>query len=393
MPIEHSPTRKSDSQERKEPQTHEIRQTESRIMEAREPQPSGSGLMSYQYVSIKDALEAIPMYDGHNIPLSHFIEGCEEARDMLPPAAEDSLSRIVRNKLKGDARRAICGLQFNKIGELIEYLKMLYAPVETVYQVQGKLGSVYQKEHEDVISYANRVRDLGKRVLSAYTNEHGTVTKVFRDSTDESIKLSFIRGLKPDIESRIPSVHTFSEAIATAIRIEKENLSRTALRPSQPTGRINTTGRSYRAAVNHVQSEGIICQLCSKHGHTASKCWWLHGKPKDLAGPSPHNRKEAPTSQQTHTKTREVAYVPQTTRETQASQPVNEPKVCRYCKIPGHIINECRKRAYNNALKEKQQSQGNSQIFSETGATRGETTSSHPVLTITPDEQQSDQQQ
>ena len=39
---------------------------------------------AYHGVSVKYALEAVPTFDGKNIPLNHFLEGCEEARDMLP---------------------------------------------------------------------------------------------------------------------------------------------------------------------------------------------------------------------------------------------------------------------------------------------------------------------
>ena len=33
-------------------------------------------LSNSQLVSLRDALEVVPIFDGSNIPLSHFIEGC-----------------------------------------------------------------------------------------------------------------------------------------------------------------------------------------------------------------------------------------------------------------------------------------------------------------------------
>ena len=35
-------------------------------------------------ISIKCALEAVPTFDGHKIPLSHFLEGSQEAERMMP---------------------------------------------------------------------------------------------------------------------------------------------------------------------------------------------------------------------------------------------------------------------------------------------------------------------
>jgi hypothetical protein len=40
------------------------------------------------FAPLKYAVEAVPFFDGQNIPLSYFIEGCEEAKSMLPGEAE-----------------------------------------------------------------------------------------------------------------------------------------------------------------------------------------------------------------------------------------------------------------------------------------------------------------
>ena len=45
------------------------------------------------FATLKYAVEAVPFFDGSNIPLNYFIEGCEEAKSMLPKEAS-------RNSLK-----------------------------------------------------------------------------------------------------------------------------------------------------------------------------------------------------------------------------------------------------------------------------------------------------
>ena len=43
-----------------------------------------------QQVSLHDALEVVPLFDGSDIPLSHFIGGCMKAKAMLPTPAADT---------------------------------------------------------------------------------------------------------------------------------------------------------------------------------------------------------------------------------------------------------------------------------------------------------------
>ena len=48
-----------------------------------------------QQVSLRDALEVVPFFDGSYVSLSHFIEGCMEAKAMRPtPAAQENLARL-----------------------------------------------------------------------------------------------------------------------------------------------------------------------------------------------------------------------------------------------------------------------------------------------------------
>ena len=85
-------------------------------------------------VTVRDALEVVPLFEGSNLPLSHSIEGCMEAKAMLPtPAAQKNLARLLRGKLSGEARKCIFGSTYATIEELIEKLKRVYASAKSVY--------------------------------------------------------------------------------------------------------------------------------------------------------------------------------------------------------------------------------------------------------------------
>ena len=78
-------------------------------------------ILKSQQVSLHKALEVVPLFDGSNVPLSHFVEGCMEAKAMLPtPAAQENLARLLRGKLSRKARKCIFGSTYATIEELIQ---------------------------------------------------------------------------------------------------------------------------------------------------------------------------------------------------------------------------------------------------------------------------------
>lgn len=120
------------------------------------PQP----ITMAQTVTLKDALRVIPEFDGSNIPLSEFLEGCDEARAMINAVDEPNLVKLVRSKLLGEARSAIYGQFFSTLDALKGYIKGIYANTKTVHQLTGEMGNEFQRDNESVISYANRIREL-----------------------------------------------------------------------------------------------------------------------------------------------------------------------------------------------------------------------------------------
>jgi len=54
------------------------------------------------------------------------------------------------------------------VAQLINYIKQIYIPSKNINQLQGELGSVYQKNKKNIVTYANRVKILKKQILEAY---------------------------------------------------------------------------------------------------------------------------------------------------------------------------------------------------------------------------------
>jgi len=352
------------------------------------PQNPGMAVLSegtlgnYLHFSIRDALEAVPIYDGENIPFVYFVEGCEEALSMITPSQELNLVRAVRNKLKSDAHRSILGKTFNNMQELVEFLRTKYGSRETVYEAQGRLAYLCQKKDERVVAYANRVRELGKRILDAQKRETGQISAEFRNSIDKHLKNSFLRGLNKEII--ISREGSFDEIESRAIEAEKEfetinMIRRVVLAENAPT--------ENKSSVRRIEARPVICQYCHKKGHTADKCWQLNkpqgngDRSQSKSGFSQSNNRNNNGNNNGNSSNNNNYKQPSST--IQNSNPIiqnstnnqNVTMTCRYCKKLGHTLEECRKRMYNNNLRRNSQAQGNEQIPARTGATPGNITS------------------
>jgi len=319
------------------------------------------------FATLKYAVEAVPFFDGKNIPLNYFIEGCEEAKSMLPDEAESQFTKIIRTRIVGEARRTIQGEDFDSVAQLTNYLKQIYGPSKTVYQLQGELGSIYQKNEEDVVTYANRVKILGKQILEAYKISGNTLpSQNIKASLEKDMCKCFIRGLKPEIEQRITRNLGVQETVADALRIERELRSISDLRQGHnmksgqnksggvtinPGGTCQICHKEGHLATNcrklistpqtksDLGTEILICQICKKRGHGADKCRF-----RDPSSSRPVN------VVQTNIVTCQLCSKPGHNAKTcRSSNNVNfiankNPIVCQWCDKTGHLANNCWKK-------------------------------------------------
>ncbi|KAL6417228.1 hypothetical protein ACFW04_011500 [Cataglyphis niger] len=317
------------------------------------------------FATLKYAVEAVPFFDGNNIPLNYFIEGCEEAKSMLPREAESQFTKIIRTRIVGEARRTIQDENFDSVSQLTSYLKQIYGPSKNVYQLQGELGCIYQKNGEDVVTYANRVKMLGKQILEGYKGAGSTLLdQNIKASLEKDMNKCFIRGLKPEIEQRIARNLDIQNTVTDALRIERELREMTDLRqgPMTDSGKDNlhTTTRiretcQYCLKDGHMASncrrlpqpqlqnynkprlgtEILICQICKKRGHSADKC-----------------RFRDPQSRQTVNLVQEKSITCQlcsksghnakTCRQNNNNNVTNKTSlICQWCDKLGHSANNC----------------------------------------------------
>ena len=186
--------------------------------------------MTAQTIRLKDALTVVPEFNGVNIPLSVFLKGCDEAKKMISAENEANLTKLIRYKLTGEARKAIYGQAFVTIDGLKDFIKAIYAPAKTVHQLLGEMGSEYQRDNETVISFANRIRDLGRRIIETQRVNTGNIDAIFRTSIENNSAECFKRGLKLEIEQRLENAADMEHIVQNAIKTERLVDARKALR-------------------------------------------------------------------------------------------------------------------------------------------------------------------
>jgi len=91
------------------------------------------------------------------------------------------------------------------------------------------------------------------------------------------------------------------------------------------------------AQISHVQWQPKICSYCKNLGHIRSEC-------RAIPSPQPRILTRNPVI---NTTPRNIHFDNQ--RNFQGiARARNAQIICRYCKIPGHSLEQCRKRQYNN---------------------------------------------
>ena len=238
--------------------------------------------MSAQTITLKDALKVVPEFDGHNIPLSQFLEGCTEANNLIDPESERNLTKLIKSRLKGEARAALSGQNYETIEQFKNALKDFYAPSESVQQLLGNLGSEFQRDNESVLAFANRIRDLGNKILEARRVETGvSADSGFKSNTESNVIDCFKRGLKPEVSQRITEIRDTAGIIKAAIKIERDLQIQKSLREKPRNDIVIYKKRTNACQIcNSDEHEAdaceirnpIICRYCKKSGHTIEVC-------------------------------------------------------------------------------------------------------------------------
>ncbi|KYQ53574.1 hypothetical protein ALC60_00101 [Trachymyrmex zeteki] len=270
-------------------------------------------------VSLREATDCVPLFDGYNVPLLQFIRACRRARDTVPAHYEKPLTRMLLNKLRGRACYAVEDEPCETVVQLTDLLNGAFGSPKTIDQLRGELSTCYIRSGEHMLDYINRVKELRSSVLDAERRARGTIGSGVATEIDELTARAFCDGL--------PSLYRIQMSPECFFRPFDAFAAAKVLAKKEEQERRRRDPRSGQAAL----TEPL----------TASTS----------RGSAPRYR-PALTTRDRDARSRDPVASHHNFHPTNAPARLRDapPGIwCRYCKNPGHEIQDCRKRQYNNA--------------------------------------------
>lgn len=349
--------------------------------EAHEEEPSPAPKITY-----REATDLVPIFDGYNIPLNKFVSACRQARDILPPNYERSLTRLLVAKLQGRARSAVADEPCDTVTQLIDLLVGTFGSIKNVAQYRGELTAIHLKAREHMLDYIDRVKELRSSIMDGERRARGNLNNTVTREIDELTALSFCNGLPTFYRLQLQPEHYHHpfEAFAAAKRIAKreelekqwfETKSDRGDRQPSPRNVPMTLPPRYRSNEQHFSSPRPYDNYRGPPPSRppSSNRRDAYREPPQFSYPPQGQYREQPRHthplrRQYREEPREIKYerIPHDAKEPtygkpstaeQPSQKINRNQEarevwCQYCKARGHEIQECRKRAYYNKMKE-----------------------------------------
>ncbi|XP_053607498.1 uncharacterized protein LOC128681842 [Plodia interpunctella] len=245
-------------------------------------------------IELSTLLKFIKPFDGCREKLNSFLVNCNNAYEIASDTQKDILFKYILCQLQGKAETACSIKEFTNWHQLKEFLKTQFSERKHYAHLLTELQECKQQVTETVSQYALRIETCLSHLLTEISISHGHKSRemIGRSAAMEELALHhFQMGLTPRISNfvRSKSVKTLNEAINIAI------------------------------------SEERIQQSLSKHSAPSSN---QQSRQFIRRNQNPSSFKNNPTTPRPNNN--------------------NSILVCRYCKNPGHTIEQCRKREFNN---------------------------------------------
>lgn len=265
------------------------------------------------------ALKIIPNFSGESSELHKFISCCEIIYEPLQKD-EDRLQflNVLKAKLNGPAYDIVKYKNFTTWSELKLELKRQFSIKRSVEQLQIELINCKQKS-DSVKIFGNKLEKLLSELNDACVVSEGTrAAEHFVNLNEKTALRSFEDGLNDPIKIIIKACRFTSlrSAILKATEEESTVMKDDSQKPI-------------------LSKFPIQCQICNKKGHISRNCIHRYDQQPSYSNNNLSN-----------------SNFPNSIRNFPSqSQPRNVHTTvitCRYCHYPGHSLEQCRKKKYND---------------------------------------------
>lgn len=266
-----------------------------------------------QIVELPTLLKFIKPYDGCREQLNSFLVNCNNAYELASESQKDILFKYILCQLQGKAETACSIKEFANWHQLKEFLKTQFSERKHYAHLLTELQNCKQQATEPVSQYALRIETCLSQLLTEISISHGHKSRemIGRTAAMEELALHhFQMGLSPSLSNfvRCKSAKSLNEAINIAISEEKIQQALSKSNPSQYSNQSPRQDRSYTSKANQFNRRNSFNQSNQQKSSSNSN------RPNNNI---PNNNP-------------------------------NSTPFCRYCKNPGHTLEQCRKREFNN---------------------------------------------
>lgn len=253
---------------------------------------------------LKDVAESIPKYDEQRISVFQFSQACECALKLIPANQELHLVQLIMGRLQGHAYTIMQDSNYYSVAPLLGKLKRIFGSNKSLNQYKDELGNIYMKPNESILEYITRIKEIQTAIIDCQVEQKEDLDSREFSNIERDVLDSFVHELPSDllIRLKIDGYTDLDDSFARAIQLSKTLETESQRR---------------------------------KHAYTPP--------------PTKLPRRDSPQPYTIQQKPR-----PPFIKNVIPGQPgPNAPGqiVCHYCKAPGHLISECRKRICNNAQK------------------------------------------
>lgn len=241
-----------------------------------------------EIVDLGVLLKFIKPFDGSRDKLNSFLSNCQNAHSLANPNQKIILFKYILSQLEGKAETACSIKDFDSWEQLCEFLKTQFGERKHYAHLLADLQECRQSINEPINQYALRVETHLSKLLTEITFSNTRKSElVGRVAAMEDLALhTFLLGLSPKISNIIRSKDPRNLNKAINLATSEEKMQKLMYRRNSNNERLSISRPPHHSNIHNL---------------------------------NPHNQ-----------------------------YPSDTINICRYCKIPGHTIEVCRKRAYNN---------------------------------------------
>lgn len=279
-------------------------------------------------------------YHGDRNKLYDFLQDCGQAWALCNAPQRVLMLSYIESKLKGPAKAQTRLKKFNNFEQLRDTLIQLFGDRRSFTQLLEELSSLQQNKNEQIQQFFNRIEHIQTLALNKVCLQD-ELEHVGRTAMINEIALQRL-------------IHHSIEEISSVLRRCKLNNLNDALQEALNEEQHLNRRKTYPPRYNVPQK---FCDYCKKPGHVLRDC----------------RRKSVNLNENSRARYQTPINVQNTYTHRPGNQEIGN-KFCRYCKKPGHLIDECRKLQYKKTLQNQNQPSANVALNKQTSAASVETT-------------------